>query len=106
MRRPSLVLVAQLLVMLACTEPSSSPDEKSRTLSGGRRVRILSIARVSAGPALALTYETSFPMGNHQDLEKEVDELWVGFRPQAEGAGVRMAIIEARNEQVRERLSV
>lgn len=107
----SILLLTTVLwvVLLGCGEgvpgekrqPSPSSAEV-RTLSSGKKIRVLAVDRVSSeppGPALALSYVTAIKLSDRAKLEREIGEIWADFRTDAERASVPMAIIEANDQR-------
>ena len=60
---------------------------------------MISVAKMSftkGDPALVLTYQTDLPVEDVSGLRKEVEEIWQVFRINVEQAGLKNAMVSAR----------
>ena len=65
----------------------------------GKTIKLERKTRLPLGDgsvALMLTYRTDLGIGDPDGLRAEVEEVWRTFRDEANAAGVRAALIEAR----------
>ncbi len=95
-------MLRTLLICLAITFTtpalSEEPVQGVATLPSGEKIKVLSMGPwfFSEGdPALRLTYETNLSMDDKMALEKEIAELWISFRKQAERSGYKNIILSA-----------
>ena len=80
---------------MAC---GSGPRTTVRTLSSGRKIRVISIQRVEFNrppPALVLRYQTDLRLDQKDKLQEEVSDIWSDFRKDVETADLKAAAIIA-----------
>ena len=87
-----------LAIMCAC---SAGPKYQLHTLPDGKQIKVIKITKVAMatpkGPVsyLKLDYQTDLPLSNKVALEKEIEQIWVAFKNDAEQAGLNEAVISA-----------
>lgn len=116
MNRVPLSTAARMIVVAAALFAANGCDRRTptspraglshgaerRTLARGKSIVVTGVHFVPSGPALSLSYETSYRMAETDELEQEVDEVWTSFQQEAEKAGVQVAIIHADNIHTRQ----
>jgi hypothetical protein len=90
-----------LAVVVACG--GSPPPYQERTLPSGQTVKILGIGKMffsKGDSALMLKYQTDLNLDDEPALHREVLAMWEVFRHDAEGAGLKAAIVSANERPV------
>jgi hypothetical protein len=89
-------LTAALLMLSGC---GSEPGYTVHKLPSGREVKVLGITKMfvtKGDPALVLKYRTDLRLEDHDQLRKEVEEVWQAFRVDVERAGLKAAVISVQ----------
>ncbi len=97
-----LTLTAALLMLSGCG--SSEPGYTVHKLPSGREVKVLGITQMfftKGDPALVLKYRTDLKLEDHEQLRKEVEEVWQVFRVDVERAGLKAAVISVQETPTR-----
>jgi hypothetical protein len=93
----SLAVTMLLLALGGCgyTEPGYTVHK----LPSGREVKVLGITKMffaKGDPALVLKYRTDLKLEDHEQLRKEVEEVWQAFRVDVEREGLKAAVISVQ----------
>ena len=89
-----LTLTAALLMLSGCG--STDMGYTVYKLPSGREVLVIGITRMfftKGDPALVLKYRTDLKLEDHEQLRKEVEEVWQAFRVDVEREGLKAAVI-------------
>jgi hypothetical protein len=92
-----LSLTAALLMLSGCG--STDTGYTVHKLPSGREVKVLSITKMfftKGDPALVPKYRTDLRLEDHDQLRKEVEEVWQAFRVDVERAGLKAAVISVQ----------
>ena len=90
-------LTAALLMLSGCG--SMEPGYTVHKLPSGREVKVLGITKIfvkKGDSALMLQYRTDLRLDDHEQLRKEVEELWQAFPVDVERAGLKAAVISVQ----------
>jgi hypothetical protein len=92
-----LSLTAALLMLSGC----GSTDTRYTVykLPSGREVKVIGITKMfftKGDAALVLKYRTDLRLEDHDQLRKEVEEVWQAFRVDVERAGLKAAVISVQ----------
>jgi hypothetical protein len=90
-------LKATVLALPGCG--STDTGYTGHKLASGREVKMIGITKMfftKGDPALMLKYRTDLRLGDHDQLRKEVEEVWQGFRVAVERAGLKAAVISVQ----------
>jgi hypothetical protein len=80
----------------------SRPSAPLTTLPSGKQVKITSIVPMhfsNGSDAMILNCETDIPIDDMADLRKEVDEIWVIFQKNVEGASMTSGVIRVTHPE-------
>jgi hypothetical protein len=97
-----LILSSLAVTMLLLTLGGCGSTEQGYTvhkLPSGREVKVLGITKMffaKGDPALVLKYRTDLKLEDHEQLRKEVEEVWQAFRVDVEREGLKAAVISAQ----------
>jgi hypothetical protein len=83
-------------ILVACA--GAQPKYEVIRLPSGREIKLLGVGQIhfsEGGSALMLKYQTNLHIDDKSALQHEIDEIWVGFRKDAESAHLNAAIIHA-----------
>jgi hypothetical protein len=97
-----LSLTAALLMLSGCG--STDTGYTVHKLPSGRAVKVLGITKMfftKDDPALVLKYRTDLRLDDHDQLRKEVEEVWQAFRVDVERAGLKAAVISVQESPKR-----
>jgi hypothetical protein len=89
--------IVTALLVAACTK---LPAYQVRALPSGRIVKVVSTGQINfpnVGPALIMKYLTDMDAHDRAALRREADEIWQGFKPDVEKAGMNSAILSANS---------
>jgi hypothetical protein len=93
----SLAVTMLLLALGGCG--STEPGYTVHKLQSGREVKVLGITKMffaKGHPALVLKYRTDLKLEDHEQLRKEVEEVWQAFRVDVEREGLKAAVISVQ----------
>ena len=93
----SLAVTMLLLALGGCG--STEPGYTVHKLPSGREVKVLGITKMffaKGDPALVLKYRTDIKLEDHEQLRKEVEEVWQAFRVDVEREGLTAAVISVQ----------
>ena len=93
----SLAVTMLLLALGGCG--STEPGYTVHKLPSGREVKVLSMTKMffaKGDPALVLKYRTDLKLDDHEQLRKEVEEVWQAFRVDVEREGLKAAVINVQ----------
>ena len=96
-----LTLTAALLMLSGC---GSTDPGYTVKLPSGREVKVIGITKMfftKGDPALVLKYRTDLKLEDHEQLRKEVEEVWQAFRVDVERAGLKAAVISVQETSKR-----
>lgn len=77
---------------------SQTPETDKYRLPSGREIKITGMNGMNfenGETGLILQYQTDIPIENHEELKKEVEEVWTIFRYDVEKANTTTGIIRA-----------
>jgi len=93
----SLAVTMLLLALGGCG--STEPGYTVHKLPSGREVKVLGMTKMffaKGDPALVLKYRTDLKLDDHEQLRKEVEEVWQAFRGDVEREGLKAAVISVQ----------
>jgi len=93
----SLAVTMLLLALGGCG--STEPGYTVHKLPSGREVKVLGMTKMffaKGDPALVLKYRTDLKLDDHEQLRKEVEEVWQAFRVDVEREGVKAAVLSVQ----------
>jgi hypothetical protein len=99
-----MALAAAIYLCLSCSHRGQNQSTGSalsgphvRTLGSGKQIKVLGIRETESpeGKTLILEYATPLGIEKHEALQREVEEIWVDFREDAERSGASVVVIEA-----------
>src|SRR6185369_18053521 len=95
-RLKSIVAFTLASVLWACA--GASPSYQVVRLPSGKEIKVFGVGRMhfsEGGSALMLKYHTDLRVDDKSVLQREIDEIWVGFKKDVENAQLSAAIISA-----------
>jgi len=95
-------LAAMVLALPGCG--STDTGYTVHKLPSGREVKVIGITKMfftKGDPALMLKYRTDLRLEDHDQLRKEVEEVWQVFRVDVERAGLKAAVISVQEQPKR-----
>src|SRR5262245_37541311 len=93
----SLAVTMLLLALGGCG--STEPGYTVHKLPSGREVKVLGMTKMffaKGDSALVLKYRTALKLDDHEQLRKEVEEVWQAFRGDVEREGLKAAVISVQ----------
>ena len=93
----SLAVTMLLLALGGCG--STEPGYTVHKLPSGREVKVLGMTKMffaKGDPALVLKYRTDLKLDDHEQVRKEVEEVWQAFRGDVEREGLKAAVISVQ----------
>jgi hypothetical protein len=99
---PRSIFITFLLVGLCCGGCSRQAAKPNTTLPSGKQVNITSIVPMhfpDGSDALILNCETDISIDDMANLRKEVDEIWVIFQKNVEGASMTNGVIRVTHPE-------
>jgi hypothetical protein len=98
MRERFLQIVLLGMAVFSMTCAAREPSYKLVKLASGKEIKVLGVGQMnfsSGEKALMLKYQTDLKIEDKDALQREVDEIWPGFRIDVENARLDSAIISA-----------
>jgi len=93
-------LLLGCLAVIALTACGSVDNNYTvQRLPSGREVKVIGMGKMffsKGDPALMLKYRTDLRLEDHEQVRKEVEEIWQVFRVDVERAGLKAAIISVQ----------